>query len=337
MYYKAYDKSDLKLRVAKNDIKVFQIVEEQFDTEADMPYYRANSYGYAPQFNGEMYHMEMSEPEDVREYVTLSPYSKLCIGKVYNGICSFDADTVVLNRFLYNNEIVVESEQHLILHYVDVRYSNPVLRLNCVIPAGSHYYKNKYGEYLSEQLKVVDTEPLTVFDVVHGRNLTATKELIDSGLFSEYIREMWIGSADDVRHIADKDISVFKILPKVTIDNEVCGKEEISKDVFRKGRFNIRELSIPECGIIRQGIFSYGTEEFEADFSDNEMCSLRLKIEDDLLDRVTDIILYDQTDDAELVLVKGTIPVGAKYYKNRIGEYICNEFQVDDILEIKVD
>ena len=125
---------------AKEDISVFKIVN-----------YDLRSFYYYFQYSkNATYRMNLRIPD--------KPMNRIRID------CGFHSyvENEVFVKYTYDNSVyrIYSSNMHLELDNFDNR--DNVVKLNCIIPKGSVYYKNDNGEIVSDTLKVIDVEKIFV-------------------------------------------------------------------------------------------------------------------------------------------------------------------------------
>lgn len=122
--------------VAKEDIRVFKIVYKMQDEDVFKSLYQ--DYPYS---RGETYKTEL----------------KVSGGEINEGFHSYSNDGVILSkrdRVLLIMPTSVKGGYDFI-DYVPINKYKVKYRMDCVIPSGSVYYQNKYGEVVSDSITVV--------------------------------------------------------------------------------------------------------------------------------------------------------------------------------------
>lgn len=141
-------KSCAEMRTAEEDIEVFKIAIDNRE--------RIVSYFYYKEYNvGKTYKMDFNE----------KPFF-VSASKLFNIDSGFHSYSTKcrINLNVYDNGYILD-----IIFYGTLlqSYSHVgLVKLNCIIPKGSHYYENEYGEIVSDSLKIVSVD-----DIVKNYNL----------------------------------------------------------------------------------------------------------------------------------------------------------------------
>jgi hypothetical protein len=131
-------------RIAEDDIPVFKILYKTLEGKYISPH-RSYSYNI-----GEVYKSD----------IVLSVLDNYFVIDV--GLHSYSIDCVIdINTY---GILVNDIGSHFILDSYYQCSSSPVL-MNCIIPKGSTYYKNKRGEIVSDELMVIGEADVSQFKV----------------------------------------------------------------------------------------------------------------------------------------------------------------------------
>lgn len=152
-------KEDEILHVAKDDIKVFKIVKSSGYDCTSFSYYRDYVYTVG-------YHYES-------RLGAKKSWLRRRLKRVDNGIHSYSSEACYgivwwyddLNlcnscrtpRYKYSGCTIAGRTGYIECYASRVA---PLVRMDCVIPAGAHYYENFRGEMVSDRLRVVAMKPL---------------------------------------------------------------------------------------------------------------------------------------------------------------------------------
>lgn len=152
-------KEDGTLRVAKEDIKVFKIVRSSGFDCSSFSYYRGYVYTV-----GICYESRLGAKKS---------WLRRRLKRVDNGIHSYSSESchsivwwydglnrscsIRTPRYKYSG-CTIAGRTGYIECYTSRRV--PLVRMDCVIPAGARYYENFRGEMVSDRLRVVAMKPL---------------------------------------------------------------------------------------------------------------------------------------------------------------------------------
>ena len=130
-------------RIAEEDIPCFKIVCNGFKCVHAV--YRNTTYEI-----GKTYTLTKTIPFGILDGTTY--------GKIEFGFHSYHPSVVFVKKDdKYGGILSIRNERMRELDYFPLKlYGNSLLRVDCVIPKGSEYYLNDRGEYVSNQIKIVE-------------------------------------------------------------------------------------------------------------------------------------------------------------------------------------
>lgn len=159
MCFQPIEKEDEILRVAKDDIKVFKIVKSSGYDCSSFSYYR--DYVYTV---GRCYESRLGAKKS---------WLRRRLKRVDNGIHSYSSESCYGLVWWYDDLNLCNSCRTRRYKYSGCTISSgtgyiecytsreaPLVRMDCVIPAGARYYENFRGEMVSDKLRVDAMEPL---------------------------------------------------------------------------------------------------------------------------------------------------------------------------------
>lgn len=129
--------------VAEEDINVFKIVTLYLNGKTKLTSY----------FFDHVYTLGQT----VSSYIELCPNEK----KIEKGLHSYDTSCEIGRLSVTPSVLVYDSDkgEENIGIYEQWSYAY-LAKMNCVIPKGAVYYRNEYGEYVSDKLTPIDYEML---------------------------------------------------------------------------------------------------------------------------------------------------------------------------------
>lgn len=152
-------KEDETLHVAKDDIKVFKIVKGSGFDCSSFSYYRGYVYTV-----GICYESRLGVKKS---------WLRRRLKRVDNGIHSYSSESCHDIAWWYDDRSLCSgfrTDRYKYsgctiagrTGYIECYTSReaPLVRMDCVIPAGAHYYENFRGEMVSDKLRVVAMKPL---------------------------------------------------------------------------------------------------------------------------------------------------------------------------------
>ena len=152
-------KEDGTLRVAKEDIKVFKIVRSSGFDCSSFSYYRGYVYTV-----GICYESRLGAKKS---------WLRRRLKRVDNGIHSYSSESCHSIVWWYddlNRSCSIRTPRYKYsgctiagrTGYIECYTCRqaPLVRMDCVIPAGARYYENFRGEMVSDKLRVVAMKPL---------------------------------------------------------------------------------------------------------------------------------------------------------------------------------
>ncbi len=142
---------------AKEDIPVFKIVRVNED-DVIMSYYKQFFYKCGKTYNTEIGKMQKTEYQvDPIHYIEegFHSYSADC---TYNYCGKVIPSDLVGFSCLKEAMVVLLEGKEIFCDTLVSRDGFKVKKLNCIIPKGAEYYLNETGEYVSNQIKILNVE-----------------------------------------------------------------------------------------------------------------------------------------------------------------------------------
>ena len=136
-------------QIAEEDIEVFKVVKRNYSPEEPNSF--ISLYFYHPYKLGETYESEIKIKINYDNDGTVS---------INKALHSYSAKDCHISYVIFNDEysIAFSYSDGRTLIDDDIPNDIEIVRLNCVIPKGATYYKNRVGEFASDKLRVVSAE-----------------------------------------------------------------------------------------------------------------------------------------------------------------------------------
>jgi hypothetical protein len=141
---------------ATEDIKTFKVVTKD-NYGHYIPYYYGIDFSYEV---GRTHRHTKPIHIDIVDYSSgLDEQNE--IYEINEGLHSYNCDKVKLIWHPHICQFAVESKYQWTYYTADsYLFSTDLYKMNCIIPAGTTYYENEYGEIVSNVLKVLSIDEL---------------------------------------------------------------------------------------------------------------------------------------------------------------------------------